>query len=41
MDEVKDKVNDALKLFKDLNTAGKQTAELVKNQEKTFSRPGR
>ena len=27
---VKDKVNDALKLFKDLNTAGKQTADLLK-----------
>jgi len=39
MDEVKDKVNDALKLFKDLNTAGKQTAELVKKSGKKLS-PG-
>ncbi|HKB45238.1 MAG TPA: hypothetical protein VKC90_12645, partial [Chitinophagaceae bacterium] len=30
MNDVKDKVNDALKLFKDLNNAGKQTADLLK-----------
>jgi predicted transcriptional regulator len=30
MTGVKDKVDDALKLFKDLNTAGKQTADLLK-----------
>ncbi len=37
MNEVKDKVNDALKLFKDLNIAGKQTAELVKKSGKNLS----
>jgi hypothetical protein len=31
MDEVKEKVNDALKLCKDLNSAGKQTADLLKS----------
>ena len=31
MAAVKDKVTDALKLFKDLNTAGKQTADLIKS----------
>lgn len=31
MAEVKDKVNEVLKLFKDLNIAGKQTADLLKS----------
>lgn len=33
MDNVKSKVNDALKLFKDLNTAGKETAVLLKSSK--------
>ena len=33
MDNVKSKVNDALKLFKDLNTAGKETADLLKSSK--------
>lgn len=33
MDNVKSKVNDALKLFKDLNTAGKETAALLKSSK--------